>query len=80
MIQCEYKCTEWFHIECLGIKKHQTKSDVKWRCVGCKALYKEDSLGYFYWDSHAKITEYALNELVEEGRNLGVDTHELKKL
>ena len=61
MIQCEHKCTEWFHIECLGIKKHQTKSDSRWKCVGCKALYKEDSLGYFFWDSHAKITEYALH-------------------
>ncbi len=64
----------------MGIKKHQTKSDVKWRCVGCKALYKEDSQGYFFWDSHAKITEYALIELVEEGRSLGVETHELEKL
>jgi hypothetical protein len=80
MIQCEHKCTEWFHIECLGIKKHQTKSDIRWKCVGCKALYKEESLGYFFWDSHSKISYYALKELVEEGRLLEVDTQELKKL
>lgn len=80
MVQCEYKCEEWFHIECLGIKKHQTKNDIKLKCVGCRALYKEDSVGYFFWDSHAKITEYALEELVAEGRGLGVETTEMKKL
>lgn len=80
MIQCEYKCQEWFHIECLGIKKHQTKSDIQLKCVGCRSLYKEDSVGYFFWDSHAKLTEYALLELVEEGRSLGVETPEMKKL
>ena len=53
---------------------------MRWKCVGCKALYKEDSVGYFYWDSHAKITDYALTELIEEGRELEVDTQELKKL
>ena len=37
-------------------------------------------MGYFFWDSHAKITEYAFEELVAEGRGLGVETTEMKKL
>ena len=60
MVQCEYRREEWFHIECLGIKKHQTKTDIKLKCVGCRTLYKEESIGHFFWDSHAKVTEYAL--------------------
>jgi hypothetical protein len=80
MVQCEDRCEEWFHIECLGIKKHQTKNDLKLACVGCRSLYRHEPLGYFFWDSHAKITEYALEELVAEGRGLGVETAEMKKL
>ena len=41
MVQCEHKCEEWFHIECLGIKKHQTKSALQLICIGCRALYKK---------------------------------------
>ena len=26
MVNCE-ECDEWYHIECVGIKKHQAKSD-----------------------------------------------------
>ncbi len=80
MVQCEDRCEEWFHIECLGIKKHQTKNDIKLICVGCRSLYHHDPLGYFFWDSHSKITEYALEELVAEGRALGVETVEMRKL
>ena len=40
MVQCEDRCEEWFHIECLGIKKHQTKNDIKLVCVGCRSLYR----------------------------------------
>ena len=67
MMQCEHKCEEWFHIECLGIKKHQTKTEL--RCVGCRALYKEEPSGYFFWDTHAKMTEYALDELFQKAKS-----------
>ena len=80
MVQCEDGCEEWFHIECHGIKKHQAKYDIKLVCVGCCSLYRHEPVGYFFWDSHAKITEYALEELVAEGRSLCVETIEIKKL
>ena len=37
-------------------------------------------MGNFYWDSHTKISEYALEEIVEEGENLGVQTQQMKKI
>ena len=33
-----------------------------------------------FWDTHAKITEHALDQLHQEGQLLGVETIELKKL
>lgn len=38
------------------------------------------SQGAFYWDYHSKISEYALEEIVSEGKNLGVFTQQLKKV
>ncbi len=60
MVECE-QCEEWYHIECVGIKKHQAKNDENYLCVGCKSLTEgyEGNYGYF-WDHHQKITEYAL--------------------
>lgn len=81
MLLCEEKnCEEWFHIECIGIKKHQVKQDLLYKCVGCNSLKGEKSLGNFYWDTHSKITQYAFEEIVNEGKNLGVHTQQLKKI
>jgi hypothetical protein len=57
MIGCE-NCEEWFHIECIGIKKHQAKNEEKYLCVACKSLmdeFNEAPLGYF-WDHYSKIS------------------------
>lgn len=81
MVQCETKCSEWFHIECIGVKKHQARGDSScYICVGCSSLYNLKSQGSFYWDYHSKISEYAMEEIVNEGRNLGVFTQQLKKI
>ena len=37
-------------------------------------------MGSFYWDTHHKITEYAFEEIVQEGENLGVFTQQIKKI
>lgn len=36
--------------------------------------------GSFFWDYRSKISEYALQEIVEEGKNIGVYTQQLKKI
>ena len=48
--------------------------------MGCSSLYDLKSLGAFYWDYHSKISEYALEEIVSEGKNLGVFTQQLKRI
>jgi hypothetical protein len=80
MVCCE-ECNEWYHIECVGIKKHQAKSDESYHCVACKSLSNDhdSNFGYF-WDHHQKITEYALTEIYEEGKSLQVVIPELTKI
>jgi hypothetical protein len=80
MIQCEGKCEEWYHIECIGVKRHQAKGENSYVCVGCSSLYNMKSQGSFFWDYHSKISEYALEEIVSEGRGLGVFTQQFKRI
>lgn len=49
-------------------------------CVGCSSLYNLKSQGAFYWDYRSKISEYALEEIINEGKKLGVFTQQLKKI
>lgn len=41
---------------------------------------REQSSFSFYWDYKSKISEYALEEIFTEGKNLGVFTQQLKKI
>lgn len=73
MVQCE-QCEEWFHTECVGIRKSYVKNVKEYYCVACskfsgKRMDYQDS---FYWESHVKLSEVAFDRLVKEGEELGV--------
>ena len=37
-------------------------------------------MGNFFWDTHSKVSEYAFEEIVKEGENLGVQIQQMKKI
>lgn len=41
---------------------------------------RQQSSFSFYWDYKSKISEYALEDIFMEGKNLGVNTQQLKKI
>jgi hypothetical protein len=56
MICCE-DCQEWFHIECVGIKKSQVRHVLGFYCMICceKLNLQPDYLSNFPWTSKRKL-------------------------
>ena len=62
------------------MKKHQAKGDTSYICICCNHLYGLKTTGNFYWNYRQKISKYAFEEIVEEGKKLGIHTQQIKKI